>query len=165
MGELQREDGRLRVDWRGKHHRFLMGWRRLCLRSGVGLARPVVNAALQVRCLARADEPVAELLRTALREAGAEAAAPGAAWTCIVVSSHVDWADAAEAIRERAPRAVCVLLDRVDVPSDTGALRRCQWLGQVKKHRRGPSPEETHAPPMLLRFLCPTRPDDATSPA
>lgn len=128
------------VQWRGKNWRFLLEWLVLCRRNGVGRGRPVGNVVLQVQCLARADEPIAELLRTALQLAGVgassetgadtrtETVAPSAGWSFVLVSSHVDWVDVAEATREGAPRTICVLLDQVDVPDDTKELRRYQWL-------------------------------------
>ncbi len=58
------------VQWRGKNLRFLLEWLVLCRRNGVGQDRPLGSAVLQVQCLARADESIAEHLRTALQLAG-----------------------------------------------------------------------------------------------
>ncbi|MEU6050671.1 TIR domain-containing protein [Streptomyces xanthochromogenes] len=144
---------------RDMDQRFLREWRLLCKRNGVGQGRPVGNVRLQVRCPAGADESMAELLRTAFRLAGVgassapdmEAVAPNAGWTFVLVSSHVDWADVAEAIEEGAPRTICVLLDQVAIPADTGALRRYQWL-DFREQR----PEHLFA---LVEAVC--RPDSA----
>ncbi|GHD91016.1 hypothetical protein GCM10010508_37910 [Streptomyces naganishii JCM 4654] len=146
------------VQWRGKNLRFLLEWLVLCRRNGVGQDRPLGSAVLQVQCLARADESIAEHLRTALQlagvgtafDAGTEAAAP--VWTFILVSSHVNWKEVTKATRERAPRAICVLLDQVDIPDDTGTLRRFQWL-DFREQR----PEHLFA---LVAAVC--RPDSAS---
>jgi hypothetical protein len=74
---------------------------------------------------APADEPVAALLRTACRDAGFAVDRGHATWVFVLVSAHCDWS----ALFARVPaRAICVLVDNIDLPADSAELRRYQWM-------------------------------------
>ncbi|RKT84183.1 TIR domain-containing protein [Saccharopolyspora antimicrobica] len=126
-------------------------------------AAPVV----EVECLAPQDEPVAELLRAACRDAGM-AGGPGPRWTFVLISSHASWPAVVRAVGASGPPAICVLVDSIRLPPDAEALRRHQWvdfrdrrpdhLFHLLAALLGRSPtEQAPAPPPVVttRFLAP----------
>ncbi|MGZ3143160.1 toll/interleukin-1 receptor domain-containing protein [Lentzea chajnantorensis] len=80
-----------------------------------------------VRCLAPADEPVADEIRAACLRAGLTTSS-SPRWTLVLVSAQVPWEEAAEAIRSLGSGAIGVLLDPLVLPADDEDLRRHQWL-------------------------------------
>ncbi|WP_407285380.1 toll/interleukin-1 receptor domain-containing protein [Streptomyces sp. BP-8] len=114
---------------RGADVVFMTQWKILCERLAA-LPAPVGEApvTVEVRCPAPAEEAVAHHLRVACRQAGMAAGASPARWVLVLVSSQAPWPETARAIRRLGPRAICVLLDTVRLPSDAAELRRHQWL-------------------------------------
>ncbi|MDA3645963.1 TIR domain-containing protein [Saccharopolyspora indica] len=122
---------------------------------------------VEVECLAPQDEPVAGLIRAACRDAGMTGDR-GSRWTLVLVSSHVSWPGVVRAVDASAPRAICVLVDSVQLPPDGEVLRRHQWVDfrdQRPEHLfhllaalRGGAPVESApapAPVVTTRFRAP----------
>lgn len=95
-----------------------------------------LGSTVEIRC-APADEHVAELIRTACRDASFTVGPPPGRWVLVLVSSYTDWAEVSAEIRGLESRVICVLVDSICVPDDAEELRRYQWMdfrGQFPEH-------------------------------